>query len=95
MTQDDEVQQAKRVGRDLANERALVVFAGKLRKSDSATLCGALKMSFEKGRTEIPGRLVKEELPNHLFRTAETEYLNTTSTILGSVVNGTYRPPGT
>lgn len=66
---------------------------GGSQKSDPEWLHGVLKMSFEKGRTLIPERLVEAGLDSSMQRMAEEGFLNACGAILGGVKSGTYTPP--
>ena len=93
MNTDDQTKLARSIGRDVAQERALLAFIGSPRRNEPATMADILKMNFEMGRTQLQGRLVEANLPDNLYRTAEDEFRKVKDAILDGVKNGKYVVP--
>jgi len=90
---DDQTKLARSIGRDVAQEKALLTFIGSPRRNEPAAMADILKMNFEMGRTQLQGRLVGANLPDNLYRTAEDEFRKVKDAILDGVRNGKYQVP--
>lgn len=93
MTKEDQEYLARLVGRDIAQERALLPLIGSSQASGVDALCSVLQMNFEMGRTQIPGRLNDAGLPPDYQRMAEEGFYRTTKAILAGVRSGKYVVP--
>lgn len=93
MNTDDQTTLARSIGRDVAQERALLAFIGSPRRNEPAAMADILKMNFEMGRTQLQGRLVEANLPDNLYRTAEDEFRKVKDAIVDGVKNGKYQVP--
>jgi hypothetical protein len=90
---DDQTKLARSIGRDVAQEKALLAFIGSPRRNEPAAMVDILKMNFEMGRTQLQGRIGEANLPGHLYRTAEDEFRKVKDAILDGVTNGKYIVP--
>lgn len=93
MNTDDQTKLARSIGRDVAQEKALLAFIGSPRRNEPAAMVDILKMNFEMGRTQLQGRIGEANLPGHLYRTAEDEFRKVKDAILDGVTNGKYIVP--
>lgn len=93
MNTDDQTKLARSIGRDVAQEKALLAFIGSPRRNEPAAMVDLLKMNFEMGRTQLQGRIGEANLPGHLYRTAEDEFRKVKDAILEGVTNGKYIVP--
>lgn len=93
MNTDDQTKLARSIGRDVAQEKALLAFIGSPRRNEPAAMVDILKMNFEMGRTQLQGRIGEANLPGHLYRTAEDEFRKVKDAILEGVTNGKYIVP--
>ncbi|MDT3530247.1 hypothetical protein ROV86_19290 [Stenotrophomonas pavanii] len=93
MNTDDQTKLARSIGRDVAQERALLALIGSPRRNEPAAMVDILKMNFEMGRTELQGRLIEANLPDNLYRTSEDEFRKVKDAILDGVRNGKYQVP--
>ena len=92
MNTDAQTYLARLVGRDIAQERALLTVIGSPRKNEPAVLQELLRKNFEMGRAQIPTRLVEAGLPADLARMVEDGFAKTATAILNGVANGQYHP---
>ncbi|MHC5150435.1 hypothetical protein [Stenotrophomonas rhizophila] len=93
MNTEDQTKLARSIGRDVAQERALLALIGSPRKNDPVAMQDVLKMNFEMGRTQIQSHLTKAGVPADLYRTAEDEFRKVKDAILDGVKNGKYQVP--
>lgn len=92
MNTDDQTYLARLVGRDIAQERALLTFIGSPRKNEPAAMQDLLRKNSEIGRTQIPTRLVEAGLPADMARMVEDGFARTATAILNGAANGKYHP---
>lgn len=92
MNTDAQTYLARLVGRDIAQERALLTFVGSPRKNEPAVMQELLRKNFEIGRAQIPTRLVEAGLPADMARMVEDGFARTATAILNGVANGQYHP---
>lgn len=83
---------ARLIGRDIAQERALLTFIGSPRKNEPAAMQELLRKNFEIGRSQIPARMVEAGLPANMSRMVEDGFARTATAILNGVANGQYHP---
>lgn len=93
MNTEEQTRLARSIGRDVAQERALLAFIDSPLKNYPAAILDILKLKFEMGRTQIFDRLIEADLPDHLYRTAEDEFRKVKDAILDGVRNGKYQVP--
>lgn len=93
MTQDEQDQLARLIGRDLAYERAMLTIIGTPRKNEPAVVYDLLRQNFEMGRPQILARLTQAGLAPNMQNMVADGFHKVSTAILNGVRTGKYQPP--
>jgi len=89
---DDQNYMARLIGRDVAQERALLTLIGTHQRGDLVALTERLRQNNEIGKAQLSTRLQEAKLPADLLRMAEHGFSLTATAIINGVGAHKYQP---